>query len=79
VQVHPIKPTLKAPGIKLLKLKYDEPLSKFAFKSNMRRYVEVTVMLINQPDDVYKPRQGVVLRKSTRPTLNLLLLLRASA
>jgi hypothetical protein len=38
VQVDPIKPTLKAPGIKLLKLKYDKPLSKFAFKINLRRY-----------------------------------------
>jgi hypothetical protein len=28
VQVAPIKPTLKAPGIKLLKLKYGEPLKK---------------------------------------------------
>jgi len=38
VQVDPIKPTLEAPGIKLLNLKYDEPLSKFAFKFNLRRY-----------------------------------------
>jgi hypothetical protein len=38
VQVDPIKPTLKAPGIKLLKLKYDKPLSNFAFKFNLRRY-----------------------------------------
>jgi hypothetical protein len=39
VQVDPIKPTLKAPGIKLLKLKYDISLSKFAFKFNLRRYI----------------------------------------
>ena len=31
-------PTLKAPGTKRLKLKYDAPLSKFAFKFNLRRY-----------------------------------------
>ena len=31
-------PVLKAPGIKLLKLKYGKPLSKFAFKFNLRRY-----------------------------------------
>ena len=37
-QVDPIKPTLKAPGIELLKLKFDEPLSNFAFKFNLRRY-----------------------------------------
>ena len=38
VQVDPIKPTLKAPGTKLLKLQYDKPLSTFAFKFNLRRY-----------------------------------------
>ena len=30
---------MKAPGIKLLKLKYDKPLSDFAFKFNLRRYI----------------------------------------
>ena len=38
MQVDPINPTLKPPGTKLLKLKYDEPLSKIAFKFNLRRY-----------------------------------------
>jgi hypothetical protein len=38
VQVDPIKPKLKAPGTKRLKLKYDDPLSKFGFKFNLRRY-----------------------------------------
>jgi hypothetical protein len=41
VQVDPFKPTLKAPGIKLLKLKYDKPLSDVAFKFNLRRYTLV--------------------------------------
>jgi hypothetical protein len=36
VQVDPIKPKLKASGFKLLKLKYDKPLSNFAFKFNLR-------------------------------------------
>ena len=36
--VEPIKPTLKAPGIRLLKLKYDGPLSHVAFKFKLRRY-----------------------------------------
>ena len=39
VQVDPIKPTLKAPGIQLLNLTYDIPLSNFAFKFNLRRYI----------------------------------------
>jgi len=38
VQVATIKPTLKAPGIKLLELKYYKPLSNFAFKINLCRY-----------------------------------------
>ena len=38
MQVDPIKPTLKALRIKLLKLKYDKPLSIFAFNFNLRRH-----------------------------------------
>jgi hypothetical protein len=37
VQVDPIKPTLKAPGTKRLKLKDDRLLSSFAFKFELRR------------------------------------------
>jgi len=40
VQVDPIKPALKAPGIKRLKLKYDGPLSNFAFNFNLCRYIQ---------------------------------------
>jgi len=45
VQVDPIKPKLKPPGTKRLKLKCDILLSTSAFKFNLRRYnqvVEVT-------------------------------------
>jgi hypothetical protein len=38
VQVDPVKPTLKAPGTKLLNLKYAEPLSNHAFRFKLRRY-----------------------------------------
>jgi len=38
VQVDPIKPTLKAPVSKSLKLKYDKPVSNVAFKFNLRHY-----------------------------------------
>jgi len=38
VQVDPIKPTLKAPGTKRLKLGYDGLLLKFGFKFKLRRY-----------------------------------------
>ena len=40
MQVDPIKPTLKVPGTKLLKLKYDKLLSNFAFKFNLCCYTE---------------------------------------
>jgi hypothetical protein len=39
VQVDPIKPTLKAPGSKRLKLEREKMLSYYAFKFNLRRYI----------------------------------------
>ena len=47
MQVDPIKPTLKAPGIKLLKLKYDEVLSSSALKFNVRRHTLVVTPLLS--------------------------------
>jgi len=41
VQVDPIKPILKPPGTKHLKLKCEIMFSTFAFKFNLRRYNEV--------------------------------------
>ena len=38
MQVDPIKPKLKPPGIKHLKVRCDILLSKSAFKFNLRRY-----------------------------------------
>jgi len=43
VHVDPMKPTLKAHGTKRLKLEYDEWLTNFAFKFNLRLYTEVGV------------------------------------
>ena len=40
VQVDPVRPTLKAPRTKRLKLKYDELLSNVSFNFNLRRYTE---------------------------------------
>ena len=42
VQVDPMRPEFKAPGTNLLTLEYDEPLSTFAFKFNLRRYTAAT-------------------------------------
>ena len=40
MQVDPIKPKLKPPGTKRLKLKYDILLSTSAFKFNLRRFIQ---------------------------------------
>jgi len=47
VQVDPIKPKLKLPRTKRLKLQCDEPLSKFAFKFNLRRYTMARAACLN--------------------------------
>ena len=38
MQVDPIKPTVKAPGTKRLKLEHENPLSNAASKFSLRRY-----------------------------------------
>ena len=48
MQVDPIKPKLKAPGTKHLKLKYHGPLSNFTFKFNLRRYTEEARMFSSE-------------------------------
>ena len=40
MQVDPIKPMLKPPGTKRLKLEYDGLLSTFTFNFNLRRYIK---------------------------------------
>ena len=40
MQVHPIKPALKAQGFECLKLKCDDLLSNAALNFNLRRYLE---------------------------------------
>ena len=42
VQVEPMQPMLKAPGIKRLNLNYDGPLSNFSFKFYLRHYNKET-------------------------------------
>jgi hypothetical protein len=44
VQVDPIKPMLKAPGIKRLKLQYHQRLLNIGFKFNLRRYIKVSLL-----------------------------------
>jgi len=40
-----MKPELKQPGTKRLKLKYGNPLSSFAVKFNLRRYITAGELL----------------------------------
>jgi len=55
VQVDPIRPKLKAPGTKRLKLKYDKLLSRFAFKFKLRHYTmtmdPTSAKLLQQVED----------------------------
>jgi hypothetical protein len=46
VHVDPIKPTLKAPDTKRLKLEYDGLLSNIAFNFNLHRYNQVRGVVI---------------------------------
>ena len=57
MQVDPIKPMLKSPGTKPFKLEYDEVLSRFAFTSNMRRYIQERT---GAHVLIFKPRPGAV-------------------
>jgi TPR repeat protein len=56
VQVDPIKPTLKAPGTKRLKPKYDQPLSSIAFNFNLRRYTWARCTSAASPSPATTPR-----------------------
>jgi hypothetical protein len=40
VHADPIKPVSTAPGIKRLKLEYEEPVLNVAFNFNLRRYTK---------------------------------------
>ena len=85
-----MKTVLKAPGTRRLKLNYDGLVSSFAFNFDLRRYCKGTggVRCSSAPqlyvdEMLYRAKTGNVeaggiLRPSTRSTLNLLLLLRAS-
>ena len=50
VKVDPVKPKLKAPGTKRLKLKYDQLLSSVAFSFNLCRYIWDTVPMLPDRD-----------------------------
>jgi len=55
VQVDPIKPTMKAPGTERFKLEYEELLSNFGFKFNLRRYIQVAVRNPADPSPATAP------------------------
>ena len=59
MQVYPIKPTLQAPGIKLLKLTCDKPRLKFAFKFGLRHYSPALHLLALTLRTALDHREGV--------------------
>jgi len=59
VQVDPIKPTLKAPGSKRLKLQHEKLLSNFSFNFDLRRYTSAAPPTPSSPPP-WKPRRGAV-------------------
>ena len=46
MHVQPMNHVLKAPGSMLLTLRYDGPLSKFAFKFNLCHYTEAVTNIV---------------------------------
>jgi hypothetical protein len=58
VHVHPIKPTLKAPGTKRLNLKSYELLSKFAFNFYLRCYTKAAARVERQRADHFAKELG---------------------
>ena len=58
MQVDPIKPALKPPGIELLNLKCDEPLSKFAFNFKLRRHLKERTRLAKEAGAYTRPLFG---------------------
>ena len=68
VQVDPIKPTLKAPVLKLLKLDCDDLRLNFAFKFNLRRYSSAPAS--SAPTRPSSPRSGTCSCAARRSTLS---------
>ena len=70
MQVDPIKPMLKAPGTKRLKLIHGKLLSTFAFKSNLRRYTQENVKRrAPRPSMTQQTHGRAVQLDSMKPTL----------
>ena len=65
MQLDPIKPKLKPPGSKLLKLKCDVLPSNFAFKFNLRRYNQVSICNTDGADVEQRYGQGLTLVHSS--------------
>ena len=62
MQVDPIKPKLKPPGTKRLKLKYDIMHSSFALGFNLRRYTMDIRAMYTAVNDSLSPAEILTLR-----------------
>ena len=70
MQVDPLKPELKPPGTKCLKLNCVAPVSSFAFKFNLRRYREKRKNRTFNTIRYECRKAGGSFRTSIRPKLN---------
>ena len=61
MQVDPIKPKLKAPETKRLKLRYDLSLSSFAFNFNLRRCTLARLTWNYFPAALHRPSAALML------------------
>ena len=72
VQVDPIQPALKPPGIKRLKLKYDKLLSillQFAFKFNLHRYTVAVKRLLAQFHELARKELATLIASDEHPNI----------
>ena len=67
VQAVPVQPILKPTGTKRWKLEYDEMLSSFAFRFNLRRYTKVTLAIAFQRELAILKRRISAAGAYTRP------------
>ena len=71
VQIDPIKPMLKPPGTKRLKLNCDVLLSTFAFKLYLRRYIQAGIQPVLARQGLPVCARHVIGCRSTRETWDI--------
>ena len=70
--VDPVKPMLKPPGTKRLKLKCDVLLSSFAFKINLRRSIKAHLPSAAAGTQILMCGPPMMMEKAVKPALESL-------